>query len=161
MTFVKRRGTQLSGGGSMGQSGLLQDTPSCSACGKRKVGLCICPCEKAYYCGTACQEQDWAQHAASCRHGRPHKTPVTACSGCGSVSASNAWCQCATVLYCSRQCQLKHWTEGHKAECTPFYKHQQQQSRKQSSVVPGVLGGDGANRFLDLLDQLKKDSEGA
>ena len=144
--------SRRSGGGS-----LRQTVPSCNACGKQKVGLRICPCEKAYYCGAACQQKDWPAHAAICRHGRPSETPETTCAGCDNVSRENAWCQCATVLYCSRECQLKHWAAGHKTECTPFYKHQQQTAARQDSLAEAGP----QDRFLALLDQLKREPEAA
>uniref|UniRef100_A0A7S1QGV1 MYND-type domain-containing protein n=1 Tax=Neobodo designis TaxID=312471 RepID=A0A7S1QGV1_NEODS len=151
MTFIAQRR-------SVAGPSAFEQGPSCNACGRQKVGLRICPCEKAYYCDAKCQQRDWPTHAPVCRHGRPREAPSTACAGCGRVGTDHAWCQCATVLYCSRACQLKHWADGHKQVCAPFYKHQQQKSKPRDGKM-SMSEAAPQNRFLALLDQLKRESE--
>jgi len=86
-----------------------------------KCGLC----DRAYYCGKPCQQQDWPRHRLRCqmlatrrwcfnckrRDGDEHKTKCQQCSGCKHV------------FYCSSKCSKQSWLE-HKSDCKKWKKEQ-------------------------------------
>lgn len=110
-------------------------------------GLCMCPCERVYYCNPQCQAQHWSAHKEHCEHGRVSRIPATVCANCGVLSSTNMWCVCGTVLYCTLECQRAHWEKEHCEQCQPIGTT----SRRGLAIVRDAIAAMSEKKMVPLL----------
>ncbi|KAJ9458735.1 putative zinc finger protein [Diplonema papillatum] len=140
---------------------LKLDTLACAACAKtgREVSLVSCSCRLVLYCGTPCQEADWAEHKKKC-------TRVPVCQGCGITwyDVNLMQCTCRKAVYCGTKCQSDRWKE-HSAVCSVAADSQaslRNRSRTASQEVHQLLrpqvndNGAGATQQEDATAMRKE-----
>ncbi|CAF9932803.1 MAG: hypothetical protein ALECFALPRED_005382 [Alectoria fallacina] len=128
--------------------------PDCTAQGtKRCTG-----CQRASYCSSTCQKQDWRNHKSACKSSTPSsaKALPKQCSNLGCAARpdqlTTPCASCNGATYCSTLCQKEDW-EDHKPTCRePIFAPTHDTIARTVMIRSEADGGVRYSNFLTLRE---------